>query len=295
MIWRLLHRSIPSAGTGTRGHRTVSYSARVPLVKRRLAAAAAALVVLAGVSACTDSPGAGPTPSPAAARTLTPSAAETLTLALALGKGLDCDITVTQPGQDSIATGSVNYGTQSATITSKARSGDTIISITATQVGPKLWAKIDFGPANAHVGLNPKKWYVIDQSKLTGANAKLFDVANFDVLDIAGLMASTSGLARKDATHITGTVDLTQSTGVSAPTADELRKAGPGATKIPFTATVDDQGRLVDLLIQANAADPDLTNEYAFSAFGASGAITAPPAADVATAPTAVYTIFNSL
>jgi hypothetical protein len=258
--------------------------------------AAAVLAVLAGVSACTDSPGAGPTTPPSGAGTRVPPPAETLTLALALNKGLNCDITVTQPGQDSIATGSVNYATQSAAITSKARSGDAVISIAATQIGPKLWAKIDLGSANGRLGISANRWYLLDQAKFTGANGKPFDVAGFDVLDIAGLMASTSGLARKDATHITGSVDLTRSTGVSAPSAADLSKAGAGATMVPFTAAVDDQGRLFDLLIQADAVDPDLTNEYAFSHFGAPEPITAPPAAEVAnTAPAAVYTIFNSL
>jgi hypothetical protein len=263
-------------------------------VKRRRAAAVAVLAVLIGASACSGSDQAGPGPAATAARPRLPSAAETLTLALALNKGMNCDMTVTQPGRDSIATGSVNYATQSATITSKARSGDTIVSIMATQVGPKLWAKIDLGSTNARLGLNAKKWYLVDQAKLTGPDAKLFDVAHYDVLDIAGLMANTSGLARKDATHITGTVDLTRATGVSAPTANDLSKAGSGAAKIPFRMTVDDQGRLVDLLIQADTVDPALTNEYAFSNFAAPGPIAAPLAADVATAPAAVYTIFNS-
>jgi len=122
---------------------------------------------------------------------------------------------------------------------------------------------------------------------------KLLDVANYDVLDMAGLMTTTSGLARKDATHITGTVDLTRSTGVSAPTPSDLEKAGPGAAKIPFTATVDDQGRLIDLVIQADAVDRDLTNEYAFSNIGKPGPVAAPAAADVATTPASVYQIFN--
>jgi hypothetical protein len=208
---------------------------------------------------------------------------------------MNCDLTVTQPGQDSVATGSVNYGTQSAMITSKSRAGNAVISIEAVEVGPKVWTKIDLGPSNARLGLNSKKWYLVDQAKLTGARKKLLDVANFDVLDIAGLMTSTSGLMRKDATHVTGTVDLTRSIGVSAPTPSDLEKAGPGAAQVPFTATIDNQGRLIDLLIQADAVDRDLTNEYAFSNIGSPGPVAAPAATDVAPTPTAVYQIFNAL
>jgi len=264
----------------------------MPLVtRRRVAAILAGLLVGAGLAACTGDP---PPVTPAAsAAPRPPSAAETLTLALALVKGMNCDLTVTQPGQDSVATGSVNYGTQSAMITSKSRAGNAVISIEAIEVGPKVWTKIDLGPSNSRLGLNPKKWYLVDQAKLTGVRKKLLDVANYDVLDMAGLMTSTSGLARKDATHITGTVDLTRSTGVSAPTPSDLEKAGPGAAKIPFTATVDDQGRLIDLLIQADAVDRDLTNEYAFSNIGRPGPVAAPAAADVATTPGSVYQIFN--
>jgi hypothetical protein len=266
----------------------------MPLVTRRRAAAIlAALLVGAGLVACTgDAPPVTPT---ASAGPRQPSAEETLTFALALVKGMNCDLTVTQPGHDSVATGSVNYGTQSATITSRTRAGNAIISIAAVEVGPKVWAKIDLGPANTRLGLNPKKWYLVDQAKLTGARKKLLDVANFDVLDIAGLMTSTSALMRKDATHITGTVDLTRSVGVSAPTSTDLEKAGPGADKVPFTATVDDQGRLIDLLIQADAVDRDLTNEYAFSNIGAPDPVAAPAADDIAPTPAAVYQIFNAL
>jgi hypothetical protein len=265
----------------------------MPLVtRRRVAAILAAPLVAAGLVACTGSP--PPVTPTASAGPRQPSAAETLTLALALVKGMNCDLTVTQPGQDSVATGSVNYGTQSATITSKSRAGNAVISIEAIEVGPKVWAKIDLGPSNARLGLNPKKWYVVDQAKLTGARKKLLDVENYDVLDIVGLMTSTSGLSRKDSTHITGTVDLTRATGLSAPTPSDLEKAGQGAAKVPFTAAVDDQGRLIDLMIQADAVDRDLTNEYAFSNIGTPGPVAAPAAADVATTPAAVYQIFNA-
>jgi len=264
----------------------------MPLVtRRRVAAILAALLVGAGLAACTDGP--PPVTPTASAGPRPPSATETLTLALSLVKGMNCDLTVTQPGQDSIATGSVNYGTQSAMITSKSRAGNAVISIEAVEVGPKVWTRIDLGPSNARLGLNPKKWYLVDQAKLTGARKKLLDVANFDVLDIAGLMTSTTGLARKDATHVTGTVDLTRSIGVSAPTPSDLEKAGPGAATVPFTATVDDQGRLIDLMIQADAVDRDLTNEYAFSNIGSPEPVAAPAADDVAAAPAAVYQIFN--
>src|SRR5262245_48331392 len=253
----------------------------MPLVTRRRAGAIlAALLVAVGSAACTGGPTDVTPTSSGAARV--PSPAETLTQALALVKGMYSDLTVTQPGQDSTATGPVNYGAQSETITTQSRAGNSIISIEAVEVGPKLWAKIDFGPANARLGLNAKKWYLVDQTKLTGPRKKLFDVANYDVLDVAGLMTSTSGMARKDATHVTGTVDLTRSTGVSAPTPSDLQKAGPGAAKVPFTVTVDDQGRLIDLLIQADAVDRDLTNDYAFSNIGTPAAVAAPAAADVA-------------
>ena len=94
----------------------------MPLVtRRRVAAILAGLLVGAGLAACTgDPPAVAPT---ASAAPRPPSAAETLTLALALVKGMNCDLTVTQPGQDSVATGSVNYGTQSAMIISKSRAG----------------------------------------------------------------------------------------------------------------------------------------------------------------------------
>src|SRR5262245_31369259 len=122
------------------------------------------------MSACTGAT-ESPAPAPAlSATTQTPSPSETLTMALASVKGLNCDLTVTQPGQDAMATGSVNYGTESATVTSKAPAGDALLSITATQVGPKLWVKMDLGSSNSRLGLSPNRWYLVDQTKLTGTN-----------------------------------------------------------------------------------------------------------------------------
>ena len=55
-------------------------------------------------------------------------------------------------------------------------------------------------------------YYDPDQSKLTGPNSHPFDDASPDTLDIAGLVAGASNVQQPDATHLTGTVDLTKAT-----------------------------------------------------------------------------------
>ena len=85
---------------------------------------------------------------------------------------------------------------------------------------------------------------LVDQTKLTGADSKPFDLTGPDALDVAGLLTSVTNVTATDPTHLTGTVDLTAATGINSPDSDALTKAGAAAKATPFTVTLDDQGRL---------------------------------------------------
>ena len=194
--------------------------------------------------------------------------------------------------------GSVDPTSRAATLELKGTESGTPVDVDFTQIGDKFWAKIDVGSFQSQVGAGPNQWLEIDRSKLTGATGAPFDTSgSTDALDLAGLLASVSNVTYpdpSDPTRITGTVDLTASTGVTAPPPTDLKDAGAPAKKTPFTATVDGQGRLTDLTIDADSYDGNLTNDFMFSDFGAPDAVTAPPAASVIPAPPAAYAFFNS-
>ncbi|MEV8511683.1 hypothetical protein [Dactylosporangium sp. NPDC051484] len=96
---------------------------------------------------------------------------------------------------------------------------------------------------------------------------------------------------RVDATHFTGTVDMTAASSVLEPSDNVLKKAGAEAKSVPFTATVDDQGHLIALKIEGASIDPDLAMELTFTGFGAIQAITKPTGA--IQAPDSVYKLFE--
>ncbi|MFG2044652.1 hypothetical protein [Dactylosporangium sp. NPDC048998] len=96
---------------------------------------------------------------------------------------------------------------------------------------------------------------------------------------------------RTDATHFTGTVDVTAANSVLTPSDDVLKKAGAKARSVPFTATIDDRGRLTAFNIQGASIDPDLAMELTFTGFGSVLPITEPT--DAIPAPDSVYGLFN--
>jgi hypothetical protein len=261
---------------------------------RRIAVVGALIAAGLGLTACTTAgttPGATPTTTPPP--TLSPT--DALTAALGKLKTQGYDLTLTQQGGLITGGGSVDASKTSATLEQKGTVDGATLDLSATQIGTTLWVKIDAGPLNSSVGVDPTKWMLVDQTKVTGAKSKTFDLAGSDALDISKLLASTSGVTRTDATHLSGTVDLTAATGVSAPDSGDLSKAADAAKKVPFVATLDDQGNLTDLTITADVANKALSEEFKLSNFGSQKPITAPAAADVVPAPDLVYTILNAV
>jgi hypothetical protein len=154
-----------------------------------------------------------------------------------------------------------------------------------------LWAKVDFGALNAAAGIQPDKYAHIDLSKLQNPDLP-FDLKG-DPLDVAGLLAGVNDVKTTDGKTYTGTVDLTKMTGVTAPDPDAIQKAGDKAKSVPFTATVDDKGRLNDFKVDGASIDPALALEISFSNFESAANVSAPDDADVIEAPASVLKIFQ--
>lgn len=220
------------------------------------------------------------------------SGKDALISALATIGSTSYNVTITQGTLN--GTGAVDPVAKNATVDVKGLEQGTNVEIQALQFGADLYGKFDLGSAgDAQFGIDPTKWMKVDQSKLTGPNAKPFDLTSGDALDVAGLVAGLNSVQQTDATHLAGTVDLTKATGASAPSAGELTTAGAPAKTTPFTATLDGQGRLVELKVDADSFNKDLTFDIAFSAFGSATPISAPAASDIIPAPDAVYQIMN--
>jgi hypothetical protein len=251
---------------------------------RVLGASLATSAVLA-MAACATASNGGPSGSSSTAPLADPAAA----LTAAVGKlgGVGYDMTLTT-GEGINGTGSIDPTTHSAAVTAKGEVQGVSVNIGATEIGTDLYAKIDLGPMTSTLGLDPTKWYQLDPTKVTGEQALPFDLSKPDALGIGGLLTGVSDLKSTDSTHITGTVDLTKATGPAAPSSADAT----GETAVPFTVTLDDQGRIIEVKVEADASHKTLGQDIQFSHYGSPTAITKPDGA--IPAPDSVYQFLNS-
>jgi hypothetical protein len=194
------------------------------------------------------------------------------------------------------ANGSVDPQDSAATLDFQGTIGGNPVDVDFIQVGNAFYAKLDLGALQSQLGVPASQWMTVDESKLQpGSSAVPFDLSgSSDALDISGLLTSVSDVhfaQPGDTTHIAGTVDLTAATGVAAPDPTDVKDAGAAAKTTPFTATLDSQGRLTDLRVDADSFDGNLSEEIAFSHYGSPQSVSAPPAS--VPAPAAAYEFFN--
>lgn len=166
------------------------------------------------------------------------------------------------------------------------------ITVNVVAIGTDLWMKLDFGSANSTLKISTDKWFHIDATKL-GANPTLPVDPNGGA-NTAALLKNAVDVKRTDGTHYTGTVDLSNGT-VSTPLGQpDIDRLGAKAKAVPFTATVDSQGRLSDLKLDFPAVDPQIpavTSTY--SGYGSTVTATKPDPGQVTEAPDSLYQIFK--
>lgn len=137
----------------------------------------------------------------------------------------------------------------------------------------------------------PDKWLHIDSSKLP-AGSQLQMMREGDPLNANGLMAGVTELERTGDRAFKGTLDLTK-----APNADEdaLKTLGEKAKAVPFTAKLDEQGRLIELVVDMQSVQPGLSEmTTTYSDFGVPVNVEKPAASEVQEAPAEVLRAFSS-
>ena len=216
------------------------------------------------------------------------------------GQGYNIDATVgsnaSGGGGAIAATGSVDPNSNAAKAEFKGNAGGEPVDIQFVQTPDSLYAKIDIKAIQSQLGFGPNVWIKLDESKITDKSNLPFDLSGkTDAINIEGLMTSVSGVSYpdpSDQSQITGTVDLTAASGVGAPDKSDLQKAGAAAKTTPFAATVDDQGRLTALKVDADKFDGSLTQDLKFTDFGSQDTVSVPTQSTPA--PDAAYQFFNN-
>ena len=147
-------------------------------------------------------------------------------------------------------------------------------------------------------GTDSGKYLRVDPAKLTADST-------FAVLadPLAGLrfVVAAGSVDQPTSGHFTGTSDLTK-VSAGAPAGTKLvvdfltKQTRGGVTALPFTATVDDQGRLTQFSTTFPAADDGKDIDYVLtlSDFGTKATVTAPDPAKVEDAPPSFYQKVNT-
>lgn len=248
------------------------------MMNRRLAIAGLTLITALGLAGC------GPADGPAESGTRAPAAAGQDDAAAALAAAAQ------KLGEQSLRFDMDMAGSITANGTADPQAGLASMSmnmdalsegsIELRKIGNDIYMKFD---KSAKGG---KGWMHVDASKV--ADGSTFDIMSED--DPAGtkkMIAAMTKVERVGERGFQGSLDLAKSATYNK---NDSLKALAGKTLVPFTASTDDQGRLVELTLDmsglgASSGAGAMPNggkvKTTYSDFGTKVSVKAPPAADV--------------
>ncbi|BCJ60476.1 hypothetical protein [Micromonospora endophytica] len=131
-------------------------------------------------------------------------------------------------------------------------------------------------------GSSGDKWLHMDMSKVSD-DSQFKILADGDPGNVRKMLKSIVTVERTGPGAYAGTLDYSKA---GDETADVVKTFGDGAKSVPFTAAVDSEGRLTELVIDMTVLAESLGEmRSTYSDFGLSVTATAPPAKQVEKAP----------
>jgi hypothetical protein len=252
-----------------------------------LGVVATVALALAGCADDSATPGAAAsdTPTPATSSAgADPAAANQLASAAAALSTTSFKITMTAgPGVN--LTGFVDAPGSKGTATLTLSGPNANFEVKTLLVGQDLYGQIA-GITKAGT------WTHLDVSRLpAGANVGLRP-GQIDPVNTAKLLTSTTNVQQVDSRSYKGTVDLTKVVGLTGVDQVTVDSWGASASQVPFTAGLDDQGRLSELTLQLPAVNGKATPplEVLYTEYGTPVTADRPAASEITEAPDNVYT-----
>lgn len=156
------------------------------------------------------------------------------------------------------------------------------------------WVKISFDKKLPGMPRLPKKWMKVDPAKVE--DDTLEGVEDPDPLAAGVLFTAIVDTEETKPGTFTGTLDLSRAADAQIVDEDGLKALGDKAKAVPFTAIVDDAGRLttLDIKVPAYAKVKAFTHHATYSAYGSAPEVTAPAAGDSQAATDEAYELLNS-
>ena len=276
-------------------------------VRRLSAGLMAAALLTPGAAACTTTGDgtAGSTAAPSATASATAVEADSdakqalLNSTREIGNG---NFRFRMSGAGSTAEGQVHQPSQSAElrISIGQPTDDLAMALDLVHAKPDSWVKLELsGAAAASVPgrdkLNLGKYQHLDQSRIQGDRNLGFD---FDQVDPAGsevLTQAVTEVRRTGEGAYAGTIDVSKAAGAGSLDPGLIAALGAQANSVPFTAALDGQGRLTELVLQIPGASGTDAQEIrvTYSDYGNATAANKPPADQVVEAPPELYNLFD--
>ncbi|WP_229071347.1 hypothetical protein [Actinoplanes sp. DH11] len=223
------------------------------------------------VGSADPSTSADPAAAAALADAATALGTDSYTMTVTAGTGFDLTALIDPPG-----------GKGTAELT--ASGPNTEVTVKTLLIGQDLWTQI---PGITKQGT----WTHLDLSRLPeGANVGLRP-GRIDPVDTTKLLTSTTDVQSTGSNAYAGTVDLTAAAGIAGLDRVTIDGYGSAAQRVPFTATVDAQGRLATMTLRLPEVNGQRIApiEVRYSDWGRTVDAVQPPAASVVEAPDNVY------
>ena len=261
---------------------------------------AAALIVAASVmfatGACGSSSDGSGTPGAAATSSKAPAAKDVLLGSLSeYDKGV---YAVDYTALDGSGQGAIDAPKKQAYVKMVSTDPDAKFAMEVLLIEPDAYVKMDMGELAKLPGmqqLNGKTWMHIDRAKVKDAASLGLAADETDMLDLKALLQSAQSVQPAGDHKYSGTLDLTK--GEDSPITDEdvVKALGDKAASVPFTATLDAEGRFTELLIDVPAAGDKKAHQLKLTVtkYGTVTMPAKPTGKAVIEAPANVYDIFN--
>jgi hypothetical protein len=233
---------------------------------------AAAAIGLAGCGANSGTGGTtgGATPGAATSAAAQGAAAAELTAA---AQKLNDDTVTTQVTSNGLtSSGKIDPKGNKADVTMKVTASTGSADFQVRALGDDVYIQ-----ARGLPNVQPGKWLHIDAAKAAGTT---FDIIPDGDAAGANRFVKTVADVKKDGSgSYSGTLDLTK---VPAGSGVTVNGMGDKASAVPFTATVDDQGRLTSMTIDMSGLSAQLgTLKTTYSNFGSPVTVAAPATSDI--------------
>lgn len=232
----------------------------------------------AGVSPAASAPTPG-----ASSAAADPAAVEALSRATAQLSTTSFTVTTTA-GPGFKLTGAVDPPNGNGTAQLTATGPNAEVNIKTLLLGQDLYAQV---PGITKAGT----WTHVDVSRLPeGANVGLRP-GQIDPVNTANLLGSATDVHQTGGSSYAGSIDLTKAVGLAGLSQVTIDGYGAAASKVPFTAGLDAQGRLSALTV---TVPQDAPIEVLYSDYGAPVTVTRPAASEITEAPDSFYTSLGS-